>query len=149
MVSGGKYCHVKWVNGTLDIRKCQGTWYHFFMNDTSGPNTRWILVQFWKWIIFNNHFQLQHLGASFSLVLGSSSTKLMLLWGYEVKLPLKDTIYIYFYQWKSFFPTISPRINKTTTLLNSLVIILSCKLSSLLQGIICKDWKIRVRYMNS
>ena len=80
---------------------------------------------------FRNHFQLQYLGASFSLVLGSSSTKLMLLWGYEIKLPLKDTM------------------TKTTTFLNSLVIMLSSKLSSLLQGIIYKDWKIRVRYMNS
>ena len=80
---------------------------------------------------FSNHFQLQHLGASFSIVLGSSCTKLMLLWGYEIKLPLKDTM------------------TKTTTFLNSLVIMLSSKLSSLLQGIICKDWKIRVRYMNS
>ena len=44
---------------------------------------------------FNNNFQLQHLGSSFSKVLGPGYTNLMLLSRFEVKLRLKDTISVF------------------------------------------------------
>ena len=72
---------------------------------------------------FNNNFQLQHLGSSFSKVLGPGYTNLMLLSRFEVKLRLKDTMSVFIpmkilsFFFLFFFATMQPRMTKSTMFL--------------------------------